>query len=132
MKQAAIFFLIALLFGCGEDVPDRDQFLGQYSVMEQCDDLGEFTYDITIGISNMSEDKIEIENFGDFNLSLHATVNGSQLIFDEYLAGIDAQIEGSGSISEETVTINYVITNQYQDIVGNTFSDSCLKTCSRL
>lgn len=105
--------------GCQKDAPDRDKFIGSYSVNENCTS-GTFAYSISVTTSSNSEDDIVISNFGDYGQNIIAKVSGSNISFNETKGGIN--FTGSGSISGNTLTIIYAAS-----LSGAT--DNCTKTC---
>ena len=80
----------------------REKFLGSYDVNENCTS-GNDNYAITITSSTTGSDKIVISNFYNSQQSVSATVNGSNINFNDTKGGIN--YSGSGSISGSTLTI---------------------------
>lgn len=97
---------------------ERDAFLGSYNVNENCDS-GNFTYTCNISQSSSSVSEVIINNFGDFNVNVRATVSGSGLTFNDNQSGIN--FSGSGSLAGTTLTIIYTASQ-----AG--YTDSCTKT----
>ncbi len=88
----------------GSCVYPREKFIGSYSVTETCDS-GNLTFNMTIAESSTGNTFIIINNFGDYGVSITATVSGSTITFDQTSSGIN--FTGSGSISGSALTINY-------------------------
>ena len=113
---------LAFSTSCSDDEPDRDKFLGAFSAIETCGG-GNDTYDITILESGSGENAIIINNLYDWDESASATVSGSSVtIPSQLLDGLT--FSGSGTISDNTLTINFVVSN-------GTDSDSCNAICTR-
>jgi hypothetical protein len=111
MKNIKFFlFLFSILWvsfsGCRKE-PDRDKFLGAYQVNENCSS-GNYNYSMTVIESAISEEGIVLQNIGDFDVNLNATVNGDNISLNDTKDGVT--ITGTGSISGNTLTIVYTAT----------------------
>ncbi|MFT4668013.1 MAG: hypothetical protein ACI9VN_002744 [Patescibacteria group bacterium] len=118
--------LISLLLSIGsckkEEPPDRDRFLGTFSVVETCGS-GDDAYNITIVESSLDEESIFIINFYDWGGQLNATVSGNDITIPSQF-NADLTFSGSGTISEDILNINFTIF--YVNI-----SDNCQAICTR-
>lgn len=97
----------------------NEKFIGSYDVSESCSS-GSYTYSTTITESATGKEFIVINNFGDYDVAVVATVSGSNITFDDTVEGIN--FSGSGSISGSTLTIIYTASS-------GGLTDSCTKTC---
>ena len=98
--------------GCKKDAktPDRDKFLGTYSVAQDCSGQAN-TYDITIAVSSASEDAVVINNFYNLGINgLNATVNGDNITIPSQVIN-NITFTGNGSISGTILTLNYTLAN---------------------
>lgn len=115
-KLSLVFTFCAFtLISCGDDDLDRDQFIGSYSVVDDCDD----PYILTISASTGDDDEITIFNLWDWDENMTASVSGNNLT----IATQDSDgstFSGSGSISGNTLTINY-----------NVDGDDCTAVCTK-
>lgn len=117
-----LIIAVAAASGCKKDsTPDREKFLGAYSVNENCTS-GNYSFSITIIESATVEDGIVINNFGDYGVNVLATVAGDNININDTKSGI--QFTGTGSISGNTLTIIYTASQS-----GTT--DNCTATCIR-
>ncbi len=105
----------------GSCIFPRDKFLSSFGVTETCDS-GNYTYTISITASETGKNFILIYNFGDYGLTITATVSGSSISFNHTESGVN--FSGSGTINGDNLTIDYVAT------VGGA-SDTCAKNCIR-
>jgi len=128
MKNKIVVLFVGILLmsaGCNhkdEPAADRDKFLGTYSAIESCG-YGNDSYPIEITESSKAENAINIYNLWDWDEKAYATVSGSSLIIPpQILDGIS--FSGSGSISENTLTIHYTIADYYDE-------DMCSATCTK-
>lgn len=135
MNKVLSFPLIALLFatallapGCKKDKEDeRLQFLGTYSVVENCPSFGVNNFDMTVTSSATAENAVVISNFGDFGVSVTGTVSGNNLTIP--LQTLTAQgaalnVSGSGTINGLSLTISYTFSLGSQ-------GESCSMTCTK-
>jgi len=127
MKNSILLFLVlsvALLFpACKKDeIPDRDKFLGVFSVIETCGN-GNDTYDLTISESGSSENAVVVVNLYDWEESMSATVSGNVITIPSQLSD-GLTFSGSGTITDNTLTINFTVSNA-------TNSDNCNSICNR-
>ena len=107
---------------CEEVVPDRDKFLGAFSVDETCDS-GNDTYDITIIVSGSGENAVILANLYDWDEQASATVSGNTItIPSQLLDGIT--FSGSGTITDNILTINFTVSD-------GSNSDNCNAICTR-
>lgn len=119
-----IFFISIFSFiSCEKEEPvlDREKFLGSYNVSESCTS-GTYSFAISITESSTSDDIIIINNFADYQLNIRATVDGSNITFNETQQGVS--FSGSGNISGNSLTIIYTAS-----VSGAT--ENCTKTCIR-
>ncbi len=110
---------------CKKDVktPDRDKFLGTYSLAQDCSGQTN-TYDITIEASAASEDAVVISNF--YNKAtniLTATVNGDNITIPSQVVTA-VTFSGNGSISGNILTLNYTLANGAASV-------SCTAICTK-
>lgn len=131
MKNSTSILLAAILFiGClfsttsckKDDIPDRDKFLGSFSVVETCGN-GNDTYDLSIIESGSSENAVVIMNLYDWQESMSGTVNGNSITIPSQLSD-GLTFSGNGTISGNTLTINFSVSN-------GTDSDNCNSVCNR-
>ena len=91
----------------------REKFLGTYDLTENCS-TGADSYTLTITASSTSDENIVIANFYAFS-TITASVNGETFTFDQTEDTIN--YSGTGTISGNTVTINYTASlNGQEDI----------------
>jgi len=105
---------------------ERAKFIAAYSVSESCTS-GNYSYNITSATSATNVSTIVISNFGDYGVSVTATVAGSSLTIANQsvtISGAAASFSGSGQLSGNILTITYTIA------VG-TDSDTCTMTCTK-
>ena len=126
MKRRFIVFTLlavtssSLLFnGCKKDKDDpedaRNKFVAAYGVTEEGTDLtgnqySNYKFDIAITKSSSNSTDILISNFGDFGVTVKATVSGSNITMPQQTQTINQTsvgIDGSGSISGSTLTFDY-------------------------
>ncbi len=119
-----ICLALLLISGCKKDSElDREKFLGTYTVTEDCLS-GPFAYNMSISASSDSDDIVLITNMYDYGDVLNATINRNQLtIPSQEHDGYTYQ--GSGSISGNTLTVDYTIS------AGTAESDECTAICTR-
>ncbi len=111
----------------GDDELDRQQFLGTYSVIENCPSSGVDNYDITITSSSTTNAGVIISNFYGTNLTINASVVGSSLTIPQQTVtyqGVAVNLNGSGTINGLTLTLAYTIT------IGSS-GESCSMTCTK-
>lgn len=109
--------------GCKKDkTPDRDKFLGAYTVVETCGS-GNDAYDITILESGTADNAIIIANLYDSATQLSATVSGNNLTIASQLTSA-VTWSGNGSINGNTLSINFAL-------AAAGVSDNCTAVCSR-
>lgn len=130
--------LLICLFGlfstmsCKKDkIPDRDKFLGTYSVLEDCSP-GQ-TFNMAVTVSSANEETVVISNFGNFNNNVTATVSGNSITiasqtfnFNNNGTLIAVTLTGGGSIVDKTMTITYSWT-----AVAIGAGGTCSMTCSK-
>lgn len=107
---AAVFYIL----GCQKSTeqPDRDKFLGTYSVVDSCSISGVKNYDITISKTALSENTVVISNFGNFTLfSVPGEVYDDRLTFEKFanVSGEPIKITGHGTFSGLSLKISYFI-----------------------
>lgn len=113
--------------GTSCEIEDRAQFIGDYDVREVCD-IGMSSFNISIVNSPSTIRGIIIEDFYE-GIKLEATVSGDNLTiplqtFTTPPPEETITIEGDGSISEATLTLNYVLKDGF--LTGN-----CVATCTK-
>lgn len=110
--------------GCKDEplIPDRDKFLGVFTVIETCGN-GNDGYELTIIESGADESAVVILNLYDFGESLSATVTNSMINIPSQLVD-GLTFSGQGSISDDALTLNFNVTNGID-------SDNCNSICNR-
>jgi hypothetical protein len=106
----------------------RAKFLGSFSVNEACNS-GNYSYNSDVNTSSVSVSNIVITNFGDYSVSVAATVdaNGTSVTIANQtvtISGASATVQGSGQISGNILTITYTISS-------GGVSDTCTMTCTK-
>jgi len=118
--------LLALTFGaCGKyEYDERDRFVGRYEVEEYYYYLNTYSYfDSSIEKSDDYEDEVIITNFFDTGYDVYGVVEGSKIYIDPQTIGMYT-FEGYGSLSDNTITINYEVaiarpsSTIYEDVVA--------------
>ena len=99
----------------------REKFLGSYDANENCTS-GNDNYSMTITTSTTSKGAIVINNLYNINLSILATVNGSNINFNDTKNGVN--FSGSGSISGNTLTVIFTVS-------AGGVTDNCTTTAIR-
>ena len=92
-----------------EKTPDRDKFLGTYSVVQDCSGQTN-TYDMTIAASATSENEVTIQNLYALGKTLTATVSGDNLTISSQVVS-NVTYSGSGPISGDVLTLDFTIGN---------------------
>ncbi len=110
--------------GLNCETEQRTAFVATYNVQESCD-LGSFSYQITATAETETGTELIINNIGDFNFDVSASVNGTTFIID-HTTNTGAQIVGNGILTDDVLTITYVMTTTS----GQTLN--CQMTCTRL
>ncbi len=106
-----------------EKAPDRDKFLGTYSLAQNCSGQTN-TYDITIEASAAGENAVTINNFySNVNNDLNATVSGDNITIPSQVVN-NITFSGSGSISGNILTLNYTLANGAASV-------SCTGVCTK-
>lgn len=117
--------LILAASACKKDekAPDRDKFLADYILVQDC--AGQTnSYDITIEASAASEDAVVINNFyGNVNYDLNATVNGDNITIPTQVIN-SVTFSGTGTISGDILTLNYSLAN-------GAFTLTCTAICTK-
>ena len=108
--------------GVSCDTEERAEFIGTYNVTEACTS-GNYTYSITVTTSSTGVTSIIINNFGDYNVNVIATVSGDNLTIANQTVG-GGTFSGSGQINGSILTITYNVT-------AGTSSDDCTMTCTK-
>jgi hypothetical protein len=122
LGYSSFLFIILVFTSCSKDkTPDRNKFFGTYDVSENCDS-GNYSFSITITESSSSANAIIINNFGNFNINIRATVSGSNISINDNKNGVD--FVGNGSINGNTLSIEYTASAG-----GN--GDNCTKICKK-
>jgi hypothetical protein len=85
-------------------------FLGTYNSSKTCSYEPNSTFTMTIK-EGPSKNEILISNFGDFGLTLKATVNGNNLTFKDN--DVDATYEGTGYLVGNNLTLNFEVCETY-------------------
>jgi hypothetical protein len=96
-------------------------------VTESCPS-GNFTYQITITTSSAGVDRVIINNFGGYGVSVSGTVSGSSISIPTQqvdVQGTAGTFSGSGQLSGNIMTITYTISS-------GSSSETCTKTCTKL
>jgi hypothetical protein len=119
--------LLTITIGCEDDPPpERDKFIGSYSVVETCCS-GDYGYDITIQASASGENRVTIYNLWELDQSLTGIVTGSSLgIPDQDLDGFSFNAEGN--LSGNKLTLSYTV---IYEIEGQEQIDICIAICTR-
>lgn len=132
IRYAHLFMVLAALLvltpGCKEDEPepDRDKFLGAFSVVETCGS-GNDSYDLTVIESGSGENAVIVINLYNVGAQISGTVSGNSMtIANQLVNGIT--YSGTGTISENTLTINFSVSGTVQ---GQTLTDNCNSVCTR-
>ena len=99
----------------------RAKFLGNYTYSETCNPSGANSYVITIDTSFSAMNKIKIFNVYNSGLTVIATVSGTTLSIASQAFLNPFTISGSGSISSNTLSLTYKITD-------GTITDNCSGT----
>ncbi len=127
MKKRFALFTFTLVIASGllfdgckkkdDDEPEdaRNKFVAAYGVTEEGTDLtgqqyNNYKFDISITKSSSNSTDILISNFGDFGVTVKATVSGSSITIPQQTQTIQQTsvgIDGSGSISGNTLTFDY-------------------------
>jgi hypothetical protein len=127
MKTNILFLILCIILmsaECNKDEvqPDRDKFLGTYGVVETCGE-GNQSYDIRIDKSSQGGNFILIYNLYDEDLTINATVSGSNITIPvQVFEGVT--YSGSGSISGNNLTISFSISETDWD-------DNCSAMCTK-
>jgi hypothetical protein len=133
-------YLLALLMvavstividGCkkkDDDEPEdaRNKYVATYGAVENGTDFGgnvydNYKYDFTVTKSSTVSTDILISNFGNFNVTVKATVSGSNITIPQQTQNITqgpAGFSGSGSINGNVLTFDYHVS------VGSAASDA--------
>ncbi len=129
---------LTLIFNaCKKEEPlDREQFLGSYSAVRDCDVSANANYNFTIEISAVADNKVVIKNMTNQGAAdiLSADISGTTITFAEQALSVGGGVtyvfkSGTGTINGNTLTINY----SYEYAAGGvSLSESCVLTCSKL
>ena len=124
---AFLTILLIITVSCEDDPPpERDKFIGTYSVIETCC-TGDFGYDITIQASTTGEDRVTIYNLWEVDQSLTGIVTGSSIgIPDQALD--DLTFNGAGNLSGNKLTISYTVIWEFE---GEEQMDICIAVCTK-
>ncbi|MCB0767818.1 MAG: calcium-binding EGF-like domain-containing protein [Flavobacteriales bacterium] len=109
---------------CGTEV--RAKFLGTYNVTEACPS-GNFSYQITVTTSSAAVNRVIINNFGGYGVSVAGSVSGSSLTIANQqidVGGTQGTFSGSGQLSGNILTITYTVSSGAN-------SETCTKTCTK-
>lgn len=114
--------------GTSCETEQRQKFLSSYTVNEACNS-GNYSYGVSVTTSSASISSIIITNFGDYGVTVVATVdaNGTGITIASQqttISGTAATFSGSGQISGNILTITYTIS------AGGS-SDTCTMTCTK-
>lgn len=93
----------------------RDNFLGTYSVQENCVDTGADSYDFTITASGDNSTDIFIVNFFNIGAVVTATINGDNINIATQSGGTSGTFAGDGTISGNTLTIDFTVNDVTND-----------------
>jgi len=88
----------------------QTKFIGTFNTNQTCYYGGDTTFSMSV-TEGPSKAEIVINNFGNFDVSVKATVAGGNISFKEDIAGIT--YEGTGYIVGNTLTINYEVCETY-------------------
>lgn len=134
----ALLATLALSFNaCKKEEPlDREKFLGSYSVSRDCDATPNASYNMTVEISSIADNKVVIKNMTNQGVSdiLTGDISGSSITFAEQTLSLSGGISyvlksGTGTINGNAMTINY----SYKYVAaGVTVEESCVLTCNKL
>lgn len=117
MTRFSAFSLVLLgllsATSCKKDPePEREKFLGTYSVQENCNP--NLPFDMKVFESGDAENAITITNFGNFAHNVTAIVSGNALIIDPQTftfnninPPVAITLSGNGSLVDNTMTIVY-------------------------
>lgn len=126
MKSKVIFFIMSvfLIYSCEkkDEIPDRDKFLGTYSVVESCGE-GNDTYEIRIDKSSQGENAILIFNLWNWEENFNAIVSGNNVNIPVQISD-GVTFSGTGSISGNNLTITFSVTEL-------DWNDNCSTTCTK-
>lgn len=93
-----------------EKTPDRDKFLGTYTMAQDCSGQTN-SYEIIIEASATSEDAVVINNFfSNANNDLTATVSGDNITIPSQVVN-SITFSGNGSIAGNILTLSYTLAN---------------------
>jgi len=122
-KLLILLFAGALFVsGCSEDEPDRDKFLGAYSVVETCGS-GNDSYEIAIISSGTDESAVIVQNLYNAGAQISASVSGNNISIPNQTTG-GITYTGSGTISGNILTLNFTVS-------AGTNSDNCNADATR-
>lgn len=110
-----------------ESEPDRDKFLGAYSVVDNCPSFGVSNFDISISESAVSNTSVVISNFGGFGVSVTGSVSGNTLNIPQQTVtfqGAALGLSGTGSLSGLSLIISYSFS------IGGA-GETCSMTCTK-
>lgn len=85
-------------------------FFGTYTSSKTCSYEPNSTFTMTVS-EGPNKNEVLISNFGDFGLTLKATVNGNNLTFKDN--DVDATYEGTGYITGNQLTLNFEVCETY-------------------
>lgn len=90
-------------------IDERTNFVGNWLVTDNCSLSGSYSYSVTISISPLTADEIEITNFwGTFSNKAIAKINGTTITIIRQQPDLDMYfIQGNGDINASGNTINW-------------------------
>lgn len=94
----------------------RQAFVAIYNVEESCNP-GNLSYIITVSANSANASEITINNMGDFNFDVIATVSGATLSID-YETGNGARVVGNGTLENGVLTISYTMTTSSNQVLN--------------
>ncbi|MFK7808942.1 MAG: hypothetical protein AB8F74_14150 [Saprospiraceae bacterium] len=125
LTSSLLAIALLVLFSCSKDDDSSTSitdFIGTYSVMEVCDG-DNYTYNITITQVGTDDETIQIFNLWDWQESVAAKIDNNKIsIESQVLDGVT--FSGSGSLSDNTLTIDYTT------IDGN-INETCQAICEK-
>ena len=115
MNYLIISFITAILstMSCRENNPDQNQWLGTFSVKQQCD--GAATPDYQMKVSRVATDSalLTLDNVGGYGKKINATLNGDTLVLTPTDANVglmgQVRLSGSGSFQDEALVIHLTV-----------------------
>lgn len=126
VKLILLFLLAGSAFwSCDDKESDsRDAFVGSWRVKENCTQLNEYTFTMTITKSNSDGQAILVSDFSGADDIVTVKVSGNTFtIPQQTIDGVG--VSGSGTINGTTLTMSYLIT-------GSSVNINCTATATKL